>query len=66
MKRQGISFEEICMSGSTAALMLSSRTVRALYAMQLELDACCLHTQSPFAAFGQMIASGDREIRPGK
>ena len=35
----GISFEEICMSGSTAALMLSSRTVRALYAMQLELDA---------------------------
>jgi hypothetical protein len=35
----GISFEEICTSGSTAALMLSSRTVRALYAMQLELDA---------------------------
>lgn len=35
----GISFEEICAPGSVAALMLSSRTLRALYAMQLELDA---------------------------
>ena len=30
--------KEICDPGSTASLALSSRTVRALYALQLELD----------------------------
>ncbi len=34
----GATIEEMCAPGSTAALALSSRTVRALYALQLELD----------------------------
>ena len=33
-----VTMKEICDPGSTASLALSSRTVRALYALQLELD----------------------------